>query len=180
MAHSRVSASTFESQLIGQGPQTTDVRVIKPGQVIEGRLNGGESHTYTVALKAREYMKIAAGNHNVDFTIRVFDPTGKATAEIALGGRGPTESLWMLAETTGDYQIKIAGPGPHDPYLQYAINLETVAELNTAPSSDQEYVKAHRVFWEGSELCDQGRDQPLHQAAEKYQEALSDGSCLLQ
>jgi len=172
VSHSRGGLRTLESQSIGQSPQTIDVREIKPGQVIEGRLNGGESHTYTVALKAGEYMKLAAGNHNIDFRVRVLDPTGKPTAEIAVGTFGPTESLWMLAETTGNYQIKIAGPRPHEPTLQYAFNLETVAELSTAPSLDQEYVKAHRVFWEGSQLADQGGDQALHQAAEKYQETL--------
>src|SRR5258705_5853352 len=117
-------------------------------------------------------MNLTAVVHNIYFRIRVFDPMGRATAEIELGGKGPTDSLWMLAETTGDYQIKISGPGAHEPDLQYAINLEAVSELKSAPVPDQEYVRAHRVFWEASELTDQGGDQALHQAAEKYQEAL--------
>jgi len=78
----------------------------------------------------------------------------------------------MLATSPGTYQIKIIGFEQKDTYLQYAINLEKVADIRAAFASDQGYVKALRLFWEANQLVDQGADSAFHQAAEKYKEAL--------
>src|SRR5450759_458880 len=104
--------------------------------------------------------------------METIDPNGNAISKITVGGSAPTESLWMLAKTTGNYQIRISAVNAKGYFGRYIIRLEEVAELKTAPSSDQSYVKANQLYWEATALSDQGGDQPLHQAAEKFQEVL--------
>lgn len=149
-----------------------NIRELRPGQVIEGEIKSGEIHRYGVALQGGEYMKVAVESSSVDFAMETIDPSGNATSKTTLGGSAPTESLWMLAKTTGNYQLRIAAVTAKGSHGRYIIKLEKVGELKAAPASDQSYVKANQLYWEAAALSDQGGDQPLHHAAEKLQEAL--------
>jgi len=170
--HSSDGALTLESEANAQQPKSTAIRELRPGQVIEGELKSGEALRYSVALQAGEYMKVAVQSSSVGFALETIDPNGNAISKITVGGSAPTESLWMLAKTTGNYQIRISAVNAKGYFGRYIIRLEEVAELKTAPSSDQSYVKANQLYWEATALSDQGGDQPLHQAAEKFQEVL--------
>jgi CHAT domain-containing protein/uncharacterized protein HemY len=149
-----------------------DVPEIKQGETIERELKTGDTHRFRLTIKAGEYIKLAVQSSSIDFAMDAFDPSGNAIAKIALGNGGPTESLWMLAKTTGDFQIRVTSLQDRGDQGHYVINLETVAEMKTASPSDQAYLKAHQLFWEATQLGDQGGDQRLRQAAEKHQEAL--------
>jgi hypothetical protein len=165
-------ANKTSTQASSTQPPAENVRELKVGQAIETELKSGDTYRYRIALNAGEYIKLPVQSSTIDLAMDALDPGGNAIGRIAPWTSGPTESLWMTAKTTGDYQIRIAavdGPGLHGRYL---IRLDTVAELETAPPSDQAYVKAHELYWEATKLSDQGGAQPLHQAAEKFQEAL--------
>jgi CHAT domain-containing protein len=166
------SVRSFEPLAISQQLKPNDVREIRPGAIIERSLSGGECHVYIVTLKAGEYMKVAVQSSTIALSMDALDPNDKVIANISPWTSGPTDSLWALAETTGNFQIRIAANEGKESYGRYRISLETVAELETAPASDQAYVKAHRRYWEATRLSDQGGDQPLHQATEKYQDIL--------
>ena len=170
--YSSDQARMLESEANAQEPKPTDIREIKPGQVIQRELKGAESHSYTVTLKAGEYMVLAVESSSIDFAMRALDSTGNAIAEITQGDRGPTDSLWAHARTAGDYQIKITAVEGKEALGRYIIRLEKVAELETASAADQTYVRAHKLFREGNVFCDQGGDQDLRQATVKYLEVL--------
>jgi CHAT domain-containing protein/tetratricopeptide (TPR) repeat protein len=155
-----------------QNPKPIDVPEIKQGETIERELTTGDTHRFRITLKAGEYVKLAVLSSSIDFAMAAFDLSGNAIARIALGNGGPTESLWMLAKTTGDFQIRVTSLQDRGAKGRYVIKLETVADLKTASTSDQAYLKAHQLFWEATQLGDQGGDQRLRQAAEKYQEVL--------
>lgn len=162
----------FESLAISQQPRPNDVREIRPGAIIERSLSGGECHVYLVTLKAGEYLKVAVQSSTIALEMDALDPDDTVIANTCPWTSGPTDSLWALAETTGKFQIRIVPTEDKGAYGRYRISLETVAELETAPASDQAYVKAHRRYWEATKLSNQGGDLLLHQAAEKYQDIL--------
>lgn len=165
-------ANKTSTQASSQQPPAENVRELRAGQSIDRELKSGDIHRYRVALKAGEYMKLAVLRSGIDFAMEAIDPSGKAAARIAMGNSGPTDSLWLTAKMTGDFQIKIRSVEDAGINGRYIIRLEIVADLETAPASDQAYVKAHRLYWEATKLNDQGGAELLHQAAEKYQEAL--------
>jgi CHAT domain-containing protein/Tfp pilus assembly protein PilF len=157
---------------ITQAAKPTDVPEIKPGQLIQREIKAEDVHTYRVALKAGEYMKVGIQGFRFDLVMRAIDPGGNEIAKIELGGRGPAESLWTSAKTTGDYEIRLGSDEPKGTHRHYVLSLDKVGELKTAPASDQMYVQADQIYWEATKLGDRGGDQPLHQAIEKYQEVL--------
>lgn len=165
-------ARTFALPSIAQAARPSDVREIKPGQSIERELKTGDVQTYRVALKAGEYMKLAVQSSSIDFVMDALDPSGNATTKIALGSSGPTDSLWLLSKSTGDFTIRIASEEDRGTLGRYIISLETVAEFKTAPPADQANLKAHQSYWEATARSDQGGEQRLRQAAEKFQDTL--------
>jgi CHAT domain-containing protein/Tfp pilus assembly protein PilF len=165
-------ARTSKSQATAQDPKGTDVREIKQGQVINGGLKRAEIHTYSVALKAGEYMRVAVDQHRTALEVQALDPAGRPIATINVGGEGLGEALWALAEAAGDYQIIITAPHTEGFYGYYSISLEKVAELRTAAPSDRLYLKAHGLLFDGDQLINHGDEPSLRRAVEKFEEAL--------
>jgi CHAT domain-containing protein/Tfp pilus assembly protein PilF len=153
--------------------QPTDVRDLEPGQRIEREMQSAESHCYRVTLIAGQCVTVVVSQQNIDLEVEAFDPAGKAIAEIKLRGKDTSESLWALAEAGGDYRIRIAAASQsRGAYGRYILTFAKVAELESAPSSDQAYVRAQRLLFEGNHLSARGGEQSLRQASERFQEAL--------
>jgi CHAT domain-containing protein/tetratricopeptide (TPR) repeat protein len=149
-----------------------NVRELKPGRLISGELTSGEMQRFSVMLKAGEYMTVVVNQQGRFSWVQALDPAGRAIAQINVGGTGPGESLWALAEVAGEYQVKISAPKVKGYDGPYTISLERVADSKTASSSEQDYLKAHRLLFEGHHLLDNGDDQSLRHALEDFQEAL--------
>jgi len=164
-------ANKTSTQVSSKQPPLQNVRQLRPGQVIDRELKSGDIHRYTVAMKAGEYIQLTVES-SMDFVMGAFDPSGNEIAKIVPRDSGPTDSLWALARTTGDFQIRIVETERNGSYGRYIIRLEKTAELKTAPPRDQAYLEAHQSYWEATKLSEQGGDQPLRQAAEKYQAVL--------
>ncbi len=96
------------------------------------------------------------------------DPAGKVIAEISMAG----ESLWALAETTGDYQIKISAPTIKGSYGPYKIYLEEIGDLKTASLTDQVKVKAHGLVFEGDQAVTSRDTRSVRRAIDCFQQAL--------
>lgn len=169
----RVANEMNGAQATGEEAISGDIRELKPGQPIERAISAEKPQLYRVRLTAGQYLNLTVDQKEVNVEIWLINPSGKTIAAVDWGDKGTTESLWALAEDSGDYQIKVVANSSQGSDHIYIIKLEKVCELQAAPPSDQYYVKAHRLFWEASELRDQRNDQALRQAGEKYQEALA-------
>src|SRR5436190_22692753 len=78
------------------------VRELKLGEVIEEEIKLGAVRRYIVPLKAGEYMRVAVDPQMSGVAVQALDPAGKPIAQITVGGKRPGESLWVLADLTGD------------------------------------------------------------------------------
>lgn len=148
----------------------SNVSELKLGQDVEGELKRGQSLSHTVTLKAGQYINVTV-KCTTSVVEDVLDPNGNEVGKLAPGDMGPTDSLWIVAETTGEFRIQIKAV-ENEP-AQCSTRLEKLGEFKSAPASDQTYVRAHRLFWEAAKLSDQGGDQSFHQAGEKYQGVLA-------
>lgn len=127
--------------------EPTDILELKLGQPIEREIAEGATHLYRLALTAGQYLNITVEQKEANVTICLLNPSGKAIAEIDWGGKGTTESLWALAESTGEYQLQITTVNLKGSAKPYIVKLEKVGEFQTAAPEDQSYVRAYRLFW---------------------------------
>jgi CHAT domain-containing protein/Flp pilus assembly protein TadD len=147
-----------------------DIPELKPGQPVEREIDEGQAHFYRVTLSPQQFIHLTVEQKDIDAGIRLFDPAGKMVAWINWEGQGLTESLWALAETAGEYQIRISADikGANN---RYVVTLDKVGSLETATSNDRAYVIAHQLFFQAGQLRDRG-DQFYSQAIEKLRAAL--------
>ncbi|HJQ22515.1 MAG TPA: CHAT domain-containing protein [Blastocatellia bacterium] len=148
-----------------------EIRTLDPGQSVEQAIPGGQSHSYRVSLTAGQYLNVRVEQIMIDASVHLFDPEGKAIAGIDWAGAGAVESLWALAEATGDYRLTVSVPSKRS-NGRYIIKLQKVGEFATATAVEQTYVKAHQLYWQAVEFRNQDGNQAWHQAAEKYAEVL--------
>src|SRR6266705_3836926 len=147
----------------------TDKGQLVLGQAVNSELKRGESHTYSITLKAGQYMRVVIDQQNrTNLSVHALDPAGKVIAEISMAG----ESLWALAETTGEYQIKITAPTIKGSYGPYKIYLEQIADLKTASLADQVNVKAHGLVFQGDQLVSSSDARSVRRAIDYFQQAL--------
>ena len=156
------------TDLIASQSQTDKGQLVL-GQAVNSELKRGESHTYSITLKAGQYMRVVIDQQNrTNLSVHALDPAGKVIAEISMAG----ESLWALAETTGDYQIKISAPTIKGSYGPYKIYLEEIGDLKTASLTDQVKVKAHGLVFEGDQAVTSRDTRSVRRAIDCFQQAL--------
>ena len=106
------SGSAFSSSAGVRAPQTTvqeskqtDVRELKQGAPIERELTAGQSHSYRITLTSSQYMHVMVEQHGVNVEVSMSIKGGEIASLDWWWREGP-ESLWVLAETSGDYAVK--------------------------------------------------------------------------
>ncbi|PZO36770.1 MAG: hypothetical protein DCF19_20550 [Pseudanabaena frigida] len=142
-------------------------------QAISRDLKGGESHSYVVSLKAGQFFHAIAEQKGIDLVILLYSPSGKLIAKSDTpNGRLGLESMSVLADSDGIYQLEINSPDSEAPAGKYIL---TVEELRAASSQDRNYIVAERAFMEAVQL-DQANAQQTEvrkrQALSKYLESI--------
>jgi CHAT domain-containing protein/tetratricopeptide (TPR) repeat protein len=154
-----------------EGPKSQP-KALAAGQTLERELHSGETHDYLIPLKAGEYAHVSIGQLNIDVSYTIYDPHGKTIATINWEDQGAPESLWLAADESGDYRLAITGVTVRGPNAHYITTLEKAGELETAPSADQTYVRAYRLFFRAGELSDQRNKESNRKAVEAYEQTL--------
>ena len=76
---------------------------------IERTLGGKETHAYTIALDAGQFLDAAVNQRGVDVVVRVFAPDGKLLTEIdSPNGSQGDEPIALEAKSGGKYRIEVA------------------------------------------------------------------------
>src|ERR1043166_994542 len=142
------------------------------GQPVDRQLQPGENHDYFIPLKAGEYAQVSIDQLKIDVSYTIYDPHGKTIATINWEDQGAPEPLWLAADESGDYRLAITGLTVRGANARYIATLARVGELETAPSADQTYVKAYRLFFRAEELSDKKDNESIRKAVEAYEQAL--------
>lgn len=140
---------------------------LQPGHPVTRTLSGGKAHTYLVALKAGQYVRLAAEQKGIDVVLRLLAPDGKhqiISVDSPNGAQGP-ERASEVAAATGDYRVEVRSDTATDKPGQYEMRIE---ELRPATERDRTRVAAERVFAEGENLR---RQKSWDKAMESYRRA---------
>src|SRR5689334_1515324 len=62
--------------LIGQAQSEPKIRPLIPGNPVERRIVGGESHTYPIKLKAGQFLRLVVEQKGVAVTLVLISPDG--------------------------------------------------------------------------------------------------------
>jgi len=148
----------------------SDVRELKPGQEIERALAGGGVHEYRIALSSGQYLKAVVDQKGIDVVVSLFGPDGSKLAEVDSpnGAVGP-ESVFFIAEASGEYRLEVRCFEEKAPAARYDIRIEALRE---STPTDRDRMVAERTFNEAEQLRNQGTADSLPKAIEKYKEAL--------
>jgi CHAT domain-containing protein/Tfp pilus assembly protein PilF len=143
-----------------------DARRLELAQAVERMIGGGEIHQYRVALNPGQYLRIAVKQQGGDVFMTVLDPASRKIARIDRpnGAYGP-ETVSVVAETAGDYQIEVR---PTWKYAAPGAYVITATEIRDAKDEDKRRVAAEIAVSEGEELRNGETADTLSVAVEKF------------
>jgi CHAT domain-containing protein/tetratricopeptide (TPR) repeat protein len=134
--------------------------VLSPGKDIDRDLSGGQTRAYQISLSAGQFASLTVEQRGIDVVVQLFDPLGKMLAEFDSESRTDgTETVALVAESAGAYQVRVMAKYPKDTSAQYSIRL---LEIRTAVQKDRSLFQAHKLSTESQAQSDAG----------KYDEAL--------
>src|SRR5882724_2849425 len=130
-----------------------EIRQLEPGKSVEREIAGGQSHTYTINLKAGQFVHVLAEQKGVDVALSLAGPDGKQVAETDLTGPYGMESLSYEPAASGDYRLTIRATGAATLTGAYDARLEA---RTAATEQDKNRIAGERLLAEANKLSDQG------------------------
>ena len=94
----------------GQQPKEPDGRTqtLELNQPIEREIASGNTHTYTVTLKAGEFMQVQVEQKGVDIVLSLYMLDGKEfLKQDSPNGTQGTETITFVAEAAGLYRVTV-------------------------------------------------------------------------
>jgi CHAT domain-containing protein len=146
-----------------------DVRALEADKPIERELAGGEAHTYQLTLVAGQYARVLVDQRRINVAVSAFDPNSHKIVEADGFPIGDSESVSLVADTTGTYRLEVRSPDKTAPRGRYEIKLE---ELRAATERDKSRIAAERLIAEAIRLEWQSTTDSMHKAVEKFQQAI--------
>lgn len=144
---------------------------IKLGAPLEGTMQGKQTHSYSVELKAGQFMYVVVEQKGIDVVVELRGPDGKLLTSVdsPSGDEGP-ETVSEVAQADGAYRVDVISDYDDAPAGLYEIRME---ELRDATDADRRYVEADRIFAQAEELRRQPEKESRIKAVEEYQRALA-------
>src|SRR5215467_12493167 len=81
---------------------------LQPGKTQEGALRDGKGPTFTVTLKAGDYIESDVDLRDTELVITVYDPAGNKFRAFRLDSDYGSQ-LRFIAEAAGAYRLEVAG-----------------------------------------------------------------------
>jgi CHAT domain-containing protein/tetratricopeptide (TPR) repeat protein len=137
------------------------------GAVLERRLAGGETHSFSIEAIPGARLLITAEQRGIDLVIDVLRPDG--TTLLAVDGivDGP-ETLLLPAEAAGPFELRVRSPNPGVAPGDYSLRVE---ELGA--STSRERIEAERLMTEAAARFLEGTADSLRLGVGRYEEALA-------
>src|SRR5262249_5289595 len=90
--------------------KSLEVGVLERGAVIEREIGGGECHYYKLKLASGDFLRVVVEQKGIDLMLALFGPDNVKSVEtdrMSRGGTQGNEYLLFLADTSGDYRLRI-------------------------------------------------------------------------
>jgi CHAT domain-containing protein/tetratricopeptide (TPR) repeat protein len=146
-----------------------DLQSISVGAPIERELSGGQTHAYRIALSAGQFALAQVEQRGVNVALTANAPDGKefAIVDLRWGNKG-VESLAILADTAGEYILKVTSRYPRAAPGLYEAK---ISELRAATEQDRARMKAQTASYEARALSLEPAPEARRKAVQLYEEA---------
>src|ERR671921_1819109 len=75
---------------------------LRPRGSVERRIARGETHSFSVSLEPKQFLKLVVEQRGVDIVVRVFSPDGKRLGEFdSPNGTSGPEGVSLIADDAG-------------------------------------------------------------------------------
>jgi CHAT domain-containing protein len=146
-----------------------DIQSLWVGAPIERELSGGQTHAYRIALSAGQFALAQVEQRGVNVALFANAPDGKEFAIVDLRwGNVGVESLAILADTAGEYILKVTSRYPRAASGLYEAK---ISELRAATEQDRARVKAQTASYEARALSLEPAPEAKRKAIQLYEEA---------
>src|ERR1700730_4867643 len=147
------------------------VTPIEPGNPIERELHGGEKRTYEIHVDAGQFLHAVVEQLGIDVKLTLTGPDGKEISLMdSLNGNYGPEQISTIAESSGNYRLKIAAEDKSVSAGRYRVSIDSP---RIPRDQDKVRVSAERLFYEAELLREQGKKEGYRDAVQKFAKALS-------
>lgn len=113
---------------------------LKPGRPVVREMSAGETHVYRLALSAGQYAQVVFDQQGIDVSVTLSDSDGAPLNKFdSLDGARGSEHVWIIAESTGTYELRVRPSAGDAKPGRYAVRIK---ELREATKKDRENVIA--------------------------------------
>lgn len=148
-----------------------DATLLKPGEIIEAQLKGGDSAEYRLALHAGDYANILLVLRSVSVRASIFAPDGALRFETGNTTIGARDSAEWIADTGGEYRVVVGTANAAAPAGQYTISLHQAVP---ATEAHRRRAAASAKIAEAMRLWSSHKRESVQRAAVLMEEALVD------
>jgi CHAT domain-containing protein/tetratricopeptide (TPR) repeat protein len=168
-----VSPVILAHQQTGRPSSTTQnppIQKLEINNRLDRQMRGGESHLYQLSLAAGQYARVSLEHKNLDVSILIFAPDGKRLAESNYPNPSNSglETTAVIAEVSGDYQIKVQAHAGQPHAGLYILQLE---EPRLPTPQDHLRLDAQRAVMEATDSFKDQSAEAGRRAITKYSEA---------
>lgn len=140
----------------------TDVSPLSLNVPVTRQFKSGERHLFSIEAQSGEALEIVAAKKAVDVGLTAYSPLNeKLSVSNAPDGFTGRESLFLIADRTGKYQIEITSKRPGNFSGEYTI---TLTNQSSARDGDAERATAMKKLGEAREIL-RGAENRLEKAA---------------
>jgi CHAT domain-containing protein/tetratricopeptide (TPR) repeat protein len=148
-----IAQSTNSSQEPAANKPPANISVLEIGKPVEREFAGRQKDTFQLPLAEGQYASVVIAHRALDLTIRLLDPQGTAKIEADSHPGQPRDTLELVAEKSGTYEIQLEPEYPKAPAGKYQISL---GEIRAAAPQDRVLYDARLQYSEALRLYPAG------------------------
>ncbi|MBA3242788.1 MAG: CHAT domain-containing protein [Acidobacteria bacterium] len=147
-----------------------DIATLTPSEIIEREMTTGDSHSFRVALKAGQYLRVVIEQKGINLIVTLLEPGGEKMVVVdnPSGSYGP-EYVSFVAEKEGEYLLQLRTITGRVNTGRYSASIE---ELREATPEDRESAAAEKTFADGRQLLEQPPNKTDSTTNKRREEAL--------
>lgn len=162
-AFSQTAAQTVVPPPTSAQQPTTSLPIFVNG---EHQLKPGETQSFRVQLTAGQFLHAVIKQEDIDVVVASYGPDGKQVGETdSPNDRWGSESLLLVAATSGDYRVEVRSTNSRASAGRYEIK---IMALRDATDIDRGHAAAQLAFDEGRKLRSQPTATAKRAAIDKY------------
>lgn len=144
-------------------------RTLEPGARVLLEADAGGTHTFQVALKAGQFLRLVVEQQGADAAVRLLKPDGSlVVAKDSPNGMIGPELVSAVADADGNYMVEVRA-GQFVPAGKFEVRVE---DLRAPTAAALKRAQAELVFAQAQQLRAQATRESFKSAVAKYTEAL--------